>query len=159
MQVSHYWWYNSPFQFTNTLSLDYCASHFSGLPLCCLRNFQKMKKFWNTAARIILRVPETDHTTPLLHSQVSSFFCSLFCLVPQLPAFSTCLIFHVYTPTFSTLLKQSNSHIVKVVAYQDPSTWNLLFLKWDTKKSIVIFYSNFKFIYLFLLFKYSDILL
>ena len=43
--------------------LDYCNSILSESPKCLI---QKPKRFQNTTARITLRMPRTDHTTPLL---------------------------------------------------------------------------------------------
>jgi len=43
--------------------LDYCNSILSGSPKCLI---QKLQRVQNTAARITLRMPRTEHTTPLL---------------------------------------------------------------------------------------------
>ena len=43
--------------------LDYCNSILSGSPKCLM---QKLQRVQNTAARITLRVPKTEHTTPFL---------------------------------------------------------------------------------------------
>ena len=43
--------------------LDYCNSILSGSPKCLI---QKLQSVQNTAARSTLRMPRTEHTTPLL---------------------------------------------------------------------------------------------
>ena len=43
--------------------LDYCNSILSGSPKCLI---QKLQRVQNTAAPITLRMPRTEHTTPLL---------------------------------------------------------------------------------------------
>ena len=43
--------------------LDYCNSILSGSPKCLI---QKLQRVQNTAAQITLRMPRTEHTTPLL---------------------------------------------------------------------------------------------
>ena len=43
--------------------LDYCNSILSGSPKCLI---QKLQRAQNTAARITLRLPRTEHTTPFL---------------------------------------------------------------------------------------------
>ena len=43
--------------------LGYCNSILSGSPKCLI---QKLQGVQNTAARITLRIPRTEHTTPLL---------------------------------------------------------------------------------------------
>ena len=43
--------------------LDYCNSILSGSPKCLI---QKLQRVQNTTARITLRMPRTEHTTPLL---------------------------------------------------------------------------------------------
>ena len=43
--------------------LDYCNSILSGSPKCLI---QKLQRVQNTAARITLRMPRTEHITPLL---------------------------------------------------------------------------------------------
>ena len=43
--------------------LDYCNSILSGSPKCLIKKLQRVQ---NTAARITLRMPRTEHTTPLL---------------------------------------------------------------------------------------------
>ena len=43
--------------------LDYCNSILSGSSKCLIKNLQKVQ---NAAARITLRMPRTEHTTPLL---------------------------------------------------------------------------------------------
>ena len=43
--------------------LDYCNCILSGPPICLIKKLQRVQ---NTAARITLRMPRTEHTTPLL---------------------------------------------------------------------------------------------
>ena len=43
--------------------LDYCNSILSGSPKCLI---QKLQRAQNTAARLTLRMPRTEHTMPLL---------------------------------------------------------------------------------------------
>ena len=43
--------------------LDYCNNILSGSPKCLIKKLQRVQ---NTAARITLRMPRTEHTTPLL---------------------------------------------------------------------------------------------
>ena len=43
--------------------LDYCNSILSGSPKCLIKKLQRVQ---NTAERITLRMPRTEHTTPLL---------------------------------------------------------------------------------------------
>ena len=49
--------------------LDYCNSILSGSPKCII---QKLQRVQNTAARITLRMPRAEHTTPLLSIYTST---------------------------------------------------------------------------------------
>ena len=123
--------------------LDYCNSILSGSSQYLL---QKLQKVQNTAARIILRVPRSEHASPLLctlhwlciRSRIKHKICSL-CYISLTGSSPTYLsdLTHVYTP--ARYLRSSSDTRILIIptmkmksygqrsfAYQGPVTWNEL---------------------------------
>ena len=121
--------------------LDYCNSILSGSPKCLI---QKLQRVQNTAARITLRMPRTEHTTPLLRmlhwlpipSRIAYKIDSL-CHTALTTAYPRYLweLLNVYTPA-RPLRSSLDPNILKIAAartkscgqrafsYQGPINWN-----------------------------------
>ena len=136
--------------------LDYCNSLLSGSPQYLIQLFQKVQ---NTAARITLRAPRVEHTSPLLRSlhwlpvqkRIKQEVCSI-CyttLTGASPKYMSERV-NVYTP--SRCLRSSDSRTLTnpcvrtktcgqhSFAYQGPATWNDL--KFDLRHKVSL--STFK---------------
>ena len=121
--------------------LDYCNSILSGSPKCLI---QKLQRAQNTAARITLRMPRTEHTTPLLRmlhwlpipSRIAYKIDSL-CHTALTTAYPKYLseLLNVYTPA-RPLRSSLDPNILQIAAartkscgqrafsYQGPINWN-----------------------------------
>ena len=121
--------------------LDYCNSILSGSSKCLIKKLQKVQ---NAAVRITLRMPRTEHTTPLLRmlhwllitSRIAYKIDSI-CHTSLTTAYPKYLseLLTVYTPARS-LRSSSDPNILNVAttrtksygqrkfAYQGPSNWN-----------------------------------
>ena len=141
--------------------LDYCNSILSGSSQYLL---QKLQKVQNTAARIIFRVPRSEHTSPLLCTlhwlsvqyRIKHKICSL-CYISMTDSSPTYLssLTHVYTPARS--LRSSSDNRILIVskvktksygqrsfAHQGPATWNELPIEIRHKDTVVPFKSALK---------------
>jgi hypothetical protein len=123
--------------------LDYCNSLLSGCPLNLLKRIQKLQ---NNAARLILRIPRTDHITPHLYTLhwlpveariEYKVACLSFCAVNSTgPVYLSDLV-QLYSPP-RTLRSSSDSLILctprvstktfgeRSFAFSAPSVWNSL---------------------------------
>ena len=135
--------------------LDYCNSLLSGSPQYLIQLFQNVQ---NTAARITLRVPRSEHTSPLLRSlhwlpvQVCSICYTT--LTGASPKYMSEFV-NVYTPS-RCLRSSSDSRTLTVpcvrtktcgqrfFAYQGPATWNELPFDLRHKDSLSTFKSALK---------------
>ena len=121
--------------------LDYCNSILSGSPKFLIKKLQRGQ---NTAARIMLRMPRTEHTTPLLKmlhwlpipSRIAYKIDSL-CHTALTTAYPKYLseLLNVYTPA-RPLRSSLDPNILKIAAartksygqrafsYQGPINWN-----------------------------------
>ena len=123
--------------------LEYCNSLLSGFPQNLIQLFQKVQ---NTAARITLRAPRVEHTSPLLcflhwlpvQKRIKHKVCSI-CyttLTGASPKYMSELV-NVYTPS-RCLRSSSDSRTLTIpyvrtktcgqrsFAYHEPATWNEL---------------------------------
>jgi hypothetical protein len=121
--------------------LDYCNSILSGPPKCLV---QKLQRVQNTAARITLRMPRTEHTTPLLRvlhwlpilSRIVYKIDSL-CHTALTTAYPKYLpeLLNVYTPArplrsssdpnmLTIATARTKSYRERAFAYQGPINWN-----------------------------------
>ena len=121
--------------------LDYCNSILSGSPKCLI---QKLQRAQNTAARITLRMPRTEHTTPLLRmlhwlpipSRIAYKIDSL-CHTALTTAYPKYLseLLNVYTPArplrssldpniLNIAAARTKSYGQRAFAYQGPINWN-----------------------------------
>ena len=124
------------------LKLDYCNSLLFGSPQYLIQLFQKVQ---NTAARIILRPPRSEHTSPLLRShhwlpvqkRIKHKICSI-CYTTLTGASLKYMseLVNVYIPS-RCLRSSSDSRTLTIAfvrtkvrrrsfAYQRPATWNEL---------------------------------
>ena len=141
--------------------LDYCNSLLSGSPQYLIQLFQKVQ---NTAARITLRAPRVEHTSPLLRSlhwlpvqqRIKHKVCSI-CyatLISTSPKYMSELV-NVYIP--SRCLRSSSDSCTLTIpcvrtktcgqrsfAYQGPATWNDLPFDLRHKDSLSTFKSALK---------------
>ena len=143
------------------LKPDYCSSLLSGSPQYLIQLFQKVR---NTAARITLRAPRIEHTSPLLHSlhwlpvqqRIKHKVCSI-CyasLTGTSPKYMSELV-NVYIPS-RCLCSLSDSCTLTIpyvktkicgqhsFAYQGPATWNDLSFDIRHKDSLSTFKSALK---------------
>ena len=141
--------------------LDYCNSLLSGPPQYLIQLFQKVQ---NTAARITLRAPRAEHTSPLLRSlhwlhvqqRIMHKVCSI-CyamLTGTSPKYMLELV-NVYIPS-RCLRSLSDSRTLTIpyvktkicgqrsFAYQGPATWNELPFDLRHKDSLSTFKSALK---------------
>ena len=121
--------------------LDYCNSILSGSPKCLI---QKLQRVQNTAARITLRMPRTEHTTPLLRmlhwlpipSRIVYKIDSL-CHTALTTAYPKYLseLLNVYTPArplrsssdpnmLTITTARNNSYGERAFVYQESINWN-----------------------------------
>ena len=127
--------------FSSSLRLDYCNNILSGSPKYPI---QKLPRVQNTAERITLRMPRTEHTTPLLSllhclpipSRIAYKIDSL-CHTALTTAYPKYLSepLNVYTPVWPLRLSlypsilniaaaRTKSHGQRAFVYQGPFNWN-----------------------------------
>ena len=121
--------------------LHYCNSILSGSLKCLI---QKLQRVQNTAVRITLRMPRTEHTTPLLRmlhwlpipSRIAYTIDSL-CHTALTTAYPKYLseLLNVYTPArpvrssldpniLNIAAARTKSYGQRAFAYQEPINWN-----------------------------------
>ena len=126
--------------FSGSLKTWYCNSILSGSPKCLIQKFQRVQ---NTAARITLRMPRTEHTTPLLRmlhwlpipSRIAYKIESL-CHTALTTAYPKYLseLLNVYTPArplcssldpniLNIAAARTKSYGQRAFSYQGPMNW------------------------------------
>ena len=133
--------YKDSHVFISASKLDYCNSLLSGSPQSLTQLFQKVQ---NTAARITLKAPRVEYTSPLICSlhwlpvqqRIKRTVCHI-CyasLTGTSPKYMSELV-NVYTPsrclrslsdsrTLTVPCVRTNTYGQRSFAYQGPATWN-----------------------------------